>query len=101
MGQRLDLQTLLSSLPDVKKAYYQQPSADKMVYPCIVYELDDMHSLYAANKPYRLVNRYQVTVIDRNPDSSIPQAVGYLPLSSYVRSFTMDGLHHNIFTLYF
>lgn len=102
MGQRLQLQTLLESLlPDGKKAYFQPPANVKMEYPCIVYERDYAETSFADNSPYRHTKRYQVTVIDRNPDSDIPDKVALLPMSSFQRHFTEDNLHHDIYQLYF
>jgi len=72
-----------------------------MKYPCIVYELDNTIAIHADNKPYNLTKRYQVTVIDRNPDSGIPDKIAALPLCSHERSFPADNLNHYIFTLFF
>jgi len=41
-----------------------------------------------------------VTVIDRNPDSDIPDRVGDLPLTRRSSHFVADGLHHDVFTIY-
>ena len=100
-AHRLQLQALLSGILEVKAAYFQAPPADKMEYPCIIYDLDDRETLFADNNPYRHTKRYQVTVIDRNPDSLIPDAVAALPLSSFSRRFTANSLHHEVFNLYF
>lgn len=102
MGRRLQLQTLLESLiPTGSKVYFQPPENVKMVYPCIVYERDFAATAFADNSPYRHTKRYQVTIIDRDPDSEIPEKVKLLPMSSFVRHFTEDGLHHDIYQLYF
>lgn len=101
MGRREQLQTLLSEIPGVAKAYFQPPAADRMEYPCIVYDLDNRVTSFANNSPYRNSKRYQVTVIDRNPDSLIPDAVAALPLSSFSRRFVASQLHHEVFNLYF
>lgn len=101
MGQREQLQTLLSGIPGVAKAYFQAPPADKMEYPCILYSIDNRDTSFANNTPYRSIKRYQVTVIDRDPDSLIPDVVAALPLSSFSRRFTADNLHHEVYNLYF
>lgn len=72
-----------------------------MVYPCIRYELDDAQTAFAGNTPYRLSWRYKVTVIDRNPDSQIPNQVAVLPTCTFDRFFVVDNLNHFVFTLYF
>lgn len=72
-----------------------------MVYPCIVYKRDDVDVLYAGNRPYRSTKRYQVTVIDQDPDSEIPDKVASLPLSSFERHYTADYLNHDVFNVFF
>ena len=100
MGQRLQLQALLETL-GASKVYFQEPSQDKMVYPCILYSKDDEAIVHADNKLHIRTIKYQVTVIDRNPDSEIPGRVAHLPLTSFSRLFVVDGLYHNIYDLYF
>lgn len=72
-----------------------------MQYPCIVYQLDNAHTEFAGNRPYMYVKRYQITVIDRNPDSDIPDEIAMLESALFDRHFTVDNLHHSVFTLYF
>lgn len=81
--------------------YFQAPPNNQMVYPCIVYKRDDMLSEHADNAPYTLNVRYQVTCIDRNPDSLVPGKLGRLPLCGYDRNFVADNLHHDVFNLYY
>lgn len=101
MDRRLQLQAVLSGIPGVKKAYFQEPSADLMEYPCIVYHLDSRESIHADNTPYRHSKRYQVTVIDPSATSTIPDVVADLPLCSHDRRFQADKLYHDVFNLYF
>lgn len=96
---RIQLQTLLESLtPNV---YFQPPSGSQMQYPCIVYQRDQAMTQFADNAPYRYTKRYQVTVIDRSPDSTIPDAVAALPMAEFNRFFVADGLNHDVFNVYF
>lgn len=101
MDRRPQLQTLLSSLPGVKAAYFQEPPATMMVYPCILYKLDQRESRHADNTPYQKSKRYQVTVMDEEGQSLIPDAVADLPLCSFERRFVADRLYHDVFNLYF
>jgi hypothetical protein len=101
MVPRLELQTLLEGVSGVAKVYFQAPPNSGMQYPCIVYALDDMKTDFADNSPYIRSKRYQVTVIDRNPDSLIPDDIAQIPLSSMEQVFVKDNLHHSVFTLYF
>lgn len=100
MGQpRQKLQDLLLTI--TPKVYHQPPANDKMVYPCILYMRDAEDRKYAGNLPYSRTKRYQVTIMDRDPDSQIPEKVAQLPMCSFEQHFVADGLHHDVFSLYF
>lgn len=81
--------------------YFQPPETIHMNYPCIVYSINDFRTTFADNNPYFHCKRYTVTVIDRNPDSLIPDSVAQLPMCKFDRHFTSDNLHHNVFNLYY
>jgi hypothetical protein len=101
MAERLELQALLSGIEGVKKAYFQEPPANMMEYPCIVYSVDNRNTAFANNLPYRSIKRYQVTVIDENPDSKIPDAVAALPTSTFSTRFKASNLNHEVYSIYF
>lgn len=101
MGQRLALQSLLEGLLGSRDVYFQPPANVQMQFPCIVYGQDKTVTRFAGNKPYRHAKRYMVTVIDRNPDSDIPDKVAMLPLCIHNRTYTADNLHHDVFNMYF
>lgn len=81
--------------------HFEPPSNITMDFPCIVYERDDQRTSYADNKPYRTTMGYQVTVIERNSDSEIPNKVAALPMCSHSRSFKADNLYHDVYSLFF
>lgn len=99
--RRLKIQDLLEELLGSPHVYFQPPPNVTMQYPCIVYTRSYERSQFAANVPYIVTKRYTVTVIDRDPDSSIPNKVAALPMCSYERFFTADNLNHDVFNLYF
>lgn len=101
MGQRLQLQSLLEELLGSRHVYFQPPANVQIEYPCIVYAKDSADTRFADNNPYRSTKRYLVTVIDRNPDSEIPDKVAALPMTIFSRWFPADNLHHDVFNLYF
>lgn len=72
-----------------------------MQYPCIVYRRDNSETLFAGNNPYRYVKRYQVTVIDKDPDSGIPDSLATLPMCTFERFYTADNLNHDVFNIFF
>ena len=101
MGSRLDLQTLLEGLLGSDSVYFQPPPTIQMSYPCIVYQRSRIRTDHANNNPYSLQKEYTITVIDKDPDSIIPDKVANLATASFDRHFTASGLNHDIFTIYF
>lgn len=99
MAQRLELQDVLLDI--CENVYFQPPPTIKMNYPCIVYKRDDADTEFADNRPYLRRKRYEVTVIDPNPDSDIPDKVSELPTSVFDRYFTADNLNHDVYKLFF
>ena len=99
MGLRSDLHAIL--LTFTANVYFQPPTNTKIEYPCIVYRRDAARTVFGDNKPYKHTKRYQVTVIDRNPDSDIPDMVKALPMCVFDRFFTADQLNHDVFTIFF
>jgi len=101
MGLRRDLQDLLVEILDSDNVYFQPPNNVIIKYPCIVYNRELIVPTWAENKPYSLDNRYLVTVIDRDPESEIPDKIAALPKCVHDRFFTADNLNHNVFKLFF
>lgn len=101
MGRRLELQSLLEEILGSENVYFQPPANVQMKYPAIVYNRDNEDTEFAGNVPYIRRTRYQVTVIDRNPDSTIPTMIGALPLCAFNRFFAAENLNHDVFNLYF
>lgn len=95
---RAQLQELLESFcPNV---YFQPPTNIQMVYPCIVYKRSAEDVRYADNERHLQWLQYEVTVIDRDPDSLIPGLVAQLPLCRFERTFAADDLNHDVYNLY-
>ncbi len=101
MAQRLELQSLLTEILGSDHVYFQPPATVIMEYPCIIYKRDFESIKFADDKPYSHRKRYQVIVIDRDPDSVIPDKIAELPLSTYDRFYTAENLNHDVFKLFF
>lgn len=101
MGQRLDLHNLLVATLGSDNVYFQPPSGLMMSYPCIVYNRSNIRAEHADNAPYKHRKEYTVTVIDKDPDSAIPDRLALLPTCAFDRAFKADGLNHDIFILLF
>jgi hypothetical protein len=101
LPHRLEIQSLLEEILGSSEVHFQQPSSDEMIYPAILYTQDFESVQFASNLPYRRDKRWQVTVIDRNPDSLIPDKIGDLPSSRFDRRYPKDNLHHFVYNVYF
>lgn len=98
---RSELHVILEAIEGVNDAWFQEDPTKTLNYPVIVYARDDSFSLYADNIKYLFKKRYTVTVIDRDPDSLIPDLVELLPLTTFDRFYKSAGLNHFAFKLYF
>ncbi len=101
MAQRLELQSILTDILQTDQVYFQPPPTVQMDYPCIVYRRDYELTRFADDKPYARRKRYQVTVIDRDPDSVIPEKIAELHMCVYDRFYTTENLNHDVFKLFF
>lgn len=99
MAPRQELHEILLTL--VSNVYFQPRANISMQYPCIVYNRDARDTKFADNTPYLGTKRYQITVIDADPDSAIPDKVAQLPLCSFSQHFVVDNLNHDVYSLYF
>lgn len=96
-----ELQAILAALDGVEMAAFQPPPNQAIVYPAVIYERDDSFTTKADNILWFLKKRYTVTVIDRKPDSLIPDQVENLPYASFDRFFIANGLNHFVYQLFF
>ena len=101
MNRRILLHGELVAVLGSSNVYFQPPESLALKYPCIVYSLENKAGTYANNKLYFNRSRYKVTIIDKNPDSALPNAMNKFSLCSFDRSYTADNLNHTVFTLYY
>ena len=101
MGRRLELHEVLCEALGSRNVYFQPPASKVMEYPCIRYNLYDIDNVYADNLPYLQNIGYQITVIDRDPDSAIVERVSKIPGIRFTRYYTADNLNHTIFIMYY
>ena len=103
MGHRLDLHEELCKILNNKNVYFQPPASVRMVSPCIKYSRDPGANKHNANnKLYIKTDQYEVIVIDRDPDSNIPDKIlEHFPMCRMDRTYTADNLNHFVFTIYY
>lgn len=102
MASRHKLHEELCKLLGTNNVYFQPPSSVSMQYPCIKYSLAGINSKRANNQIYSSVNRYEIIVIDRDPDSNIHNDIlRHFPKCGFDRPYTADNLYHKVLTLYY
>lgn len=99
MNSRPDLSIILHSI--CQNVYYQPPESLKLTYPAIIYSRSEIQNGFADNVVYKQNHRYKVIVVDKNPDSSIVEAVSKIPGCSYGTHYISDGLNHDAFFIYY
>ena len=100
MVSRPDLQKTLEVILGSRRVYFQSPESVKLSYPCIIYEEARGNQRHANDRMYLYRKAYSVTIIDKTPDSTIPDKIRQLPLCDEGKPFRADNLCHWQFTIY-
>lgn len=101
MDSRPNLQTQLEQILESRNVYFQPPESLKLNYPAIVYKRSNIQNTFADDNVYKQSYFYEITVIDRKPDSQITRKLSKLPKIRFDRSFNYDNLNHDVFTIYY
>jgi hypothetical protein len=106
MGSRLELHNILINIlgtkdQEMSNVYFQPPATIQLKYPCIIYKRLDQKNFFSNDNVYFGMKKYLITVIDKNPDSQIPDKVMELPYCSFSTHFVSDGLNHDVYKIYF
>lgn len=99
MAPRSNLHVIFEEI--TTNVYYQPPRNVEMVYPCIVYRLDQADTRHADNRPYTVTKQYDVTLITRDADDVRFDKVAHISTARHDRSFVADNLYHHVFSIYF
>ena len=80
--------------------YFQPPSNQQLVYPCIVYSNAKPVDFKSNNKLYIRKYGYRLTVIEKNPICPIAQSIVGDEFATYENEFVKDNLYHTILQYY-
>ena len=99
--RRIELNTKLRSI--IPNVYFQPPANVSMVYPCIVYHKAPPKDSFANDQTYISKQKYTLTVMDRDPDTTIPESIKQIFLKNIqiVNYATVSGLNHIYLELYY
>lgn len=79
--------------------YFNPPETVKMHYPCLVYNISDLGSRHADNRPYFRYDRYTVThIYSKISQDSVSKLLADTEGFDFDRHFYADNLYHDVFT---
>ena len=100
MGTRAQLHNELLTL--APKAYYHPPTSIKMAYPCFVYDLSKVSTIYADDRSYHNFPAYSLTYISQTlADSKVFEVLDHFQYCRFDRHYVADNLHHYTFELFY
>ncbi len=101
MNNRTDLHESLCEILGSRNVYFQPPETIRMKYPAIVYSRSRFDNKHADDTVYMQSRVYSVTVIDKDPDSTIVEKMSIFPRCRFDRHYVADNLNHDVFTIYY
>lgn len=102
MDSRLELHSKLLELMEGNNVYFQPPESIKLQYPCIVYSRRSGNTKYADNYPYKYKTEYQLTLIDKDPDTKfVTKLAMAFPMIRHSNFFVSENLNHDVFALFY
>ena len=101
-ARRIELHNKLVEILGSRNVYFQPPESIKMSYPCIVYHKSIGRSFNADNMTYIFTDSYDVTIMDKDPDSPLPdKLLKSFQMIRREKPYPADGVYHSPFVLYF
>jgi hypothetical protein len=101
MQNRKNLDKELRDILGSNNVYYQPDLNVRLKYPCIIYRLTEPGLTPADDSIYMYRNRYELTVIFKDPDSDLPERV--VKNFRYCRfsgpRFISENLYHQPLTI--
>lgn len=88
------LEILGRYVPGSGQVYFNPPDNVRLTYPAIIYKHSGIDKRDADNRKYFRQDQYMITIIDRDPDSTIYEDVMALPLTTPPNMYTADNLCH-------
>lgn len=101
MKTRIEFSEMLKANIHCNNFYFQPPETTKLKYPCIIYRLENYQFQHGDNIKYVGHKRYNVTYVDKDPDSNVPDEILKLPMSSFNTFYTSENLNHWSFSIYY
>lgn len=97
---RLELHEKLCEILGSRNCYFNPPTGLTMEFPCIRYTCEGINEKFADNQVYLKTRRYNLILIDYNPDSEIADRLYKLPYCHSGRFYVSNNLNHFPFEVY-
>lgn len=103
MASRLKLHEELCEILESRNVYFQPPESTKMEYRCIKYSISAIDQKHADDLAYRTTNRYEVILIDYDPDSDWfdVKIRNRFPMCRFERWYSTNNLNHFVYSIYY
>lgn len=101
MSSRTSLQNELTELLESNNVYFQPPASVQMRYPAIRYKFEGLRNTHANDRVYKRMGRYQLTLIDKDPESKFVDRILAIPYCTLVQTYRADNFNHFVFELYY
>lgn len=102
MATREELQAALEETLGTRNVYFSPPSNMSLEYPCIVYKRQPGLVERANNAAYFERKRYQLTVIDSDPDSLLVDTIlRDFAYADHRSRFVKENLTHDVIDLFY
>ena len=87
---------------ETEHLYFQPTEATQMKYDAIVYRRYTFGVQWSDDQSHFIRDRYEVTVITRDPDSDLPREIQkHFKFCRPGKQFMADNLYHFPFTIYY
>jgi len=103
MDARLELHKKLLDIANTHalKVYFQPPANISITYPCIIYEYKSPRTQNADNMNYLSNMGYQISVITKEPDTSVVKELQRsIPSASFNDVNIIDNKYHYVLSCY-
>lgn len=101
MMTRLEIQEVLENLDDSLHVYYQPPASVRIVYPAIIYKLENIVQRFANDVTYSKDRAYMLTLVHKDPENDIvDKLIWAFPKIRFDRTYISDNLYHYVYVLY-
>lgn len=95
-----DLLRLLRKAVAHNRVYFQPPENLRVDYPAVLFHLSRNVTTHASDRRYKDAQEYTVTLITKDPQPDVIDAILDIPYTTLDTTYVSDGMNHFVFTTY-